>query len=169
MQDMNTAPVQKSSKFGCLLGCGLGCAVVTLLAIIILFFVGRIVVKQYNTVMERFEREGYRKIEQQVIVVNERITEPTIFVGQSVSIRKGSDRGIAMLCQTADIDGRIVGNVHFYGQTLVVKKDAELMQDLDLKAQFVEIYGVVRGNITGVYQFMNKKPVATETSAPATP
>lgn len=169
MDQTNTAPVQKSSKHGCLLGCGIGCVVATLLGIGTLFFVGRFVMKQYNAVMERFEREGYRKVEDQIIVVEERITEPTIFVGQSVSIRKGSDRGIALVCQTAEIDGRIEGNVHFFGQTLVVKKDAELMRDLDLKAQFVEIYGVVRGQVTGVYQFLNKKPVEAGTNAPAAP
>ena len=167
MDEMQAAaPAKKTSKMGCLFGCGIGCVTVTLIAITVIFFVGRYAMKQYNAVMERFEREGYKKVEDQIIVVDERITEPTIFVGQSVSIRKGSDRGIALLCQSGEIDGRVEGNVHFIGQALVIKKGAELMRDLDVKAQMVEIHGVVRGQVTGVYQFMNNQPAAALTNAP---
>jgi len=40
------------------------------------------------------------------------------------------------------------------------------MRDLDVKAQMVEIHGVVRGQVTGVYQFMNNQPAAALTNAP---
>jgi hypothetical protein len=127
----------------------------------VLGYVGyRFVKRQYTAVMERYEREGYKKVEGQMIEISETITEPTIFIGQSVKIKKGSERGIAMLCQTAEIDGKIVGNVHFVGQMLTIRKDALLMRDLDVTAQLVNQFGTIEGKITGVYQVLNKDPNA---------
>ena len=160
---MNTPPPlaqPKSSGHGCLKAAGIGCLVI-LIGLGVAGYVGyRFVKRQYVAVMERYEREGYKKVEGQLIEVTETITEPTIFVGQSVKIKKGSERGIAMLCQTAEIDGKIVGNVHFVGQMLTIHKDALLMRDLDVTAQLVNQFGTIEGKITGVYQVLNKDPNA---------
>ena len=87
-------------------------------------------------------------------------TEPTIYIGQSVRILNGSDRGMAFLCQTAEIHGPVVGNVRFIGQALTIKENAELMRDLEVTAQLVNLFGKVDGKITGVYQMLNKDPNA---------
>ena len=134
---------------------GIGCLVI-LIALGVVGYVGyRFVKRQYTAVMERYEREGYKKVEGQMIDVTETVAEPTIFVGQIVKIKKGSERGIALLCQSAEIDGKVVGNVHFVGQMLTIHKGAELMRDLDVSAQVVNQFGTVDGKITGVYQVLN--------------
>ena len=60
--------------------------------------------------------------------------------------------------QSAEIDGKIVGNVHFVGQMLTIHKGAELMRDLEVTAQLVNQFGTVDGKITGVYQVLNTVP-----------
>lgn len=150
----------KRSGRGCLKAAGIGCLVV-LIGLGVLGYVGyRFLKRQYATVMERYEREGYRKVEGQMIEVTNRVTEPTIYIGQSVRILNGSDRGMAFLCQTAEIHGPVVGNVRFIGQALTIKEDAELMRDLEVTAQLVNLFGKVDGKITGVYQMLNKDPNA---------
>jgi hypothetical protein len=160
---MNTPPSlaqPKTSGNGCLKAMGIGCLVV-LIAIAGLGYAGyRFVKRQYTAVMERYEREGYKKVEGQLIEVTNTVTEPTIFIGQIVKVKKGSERGIAFLCQTAEIQGTVVGNVHFVGQMLTIKEDAELMRDLEVTAQVVNNFGKVDGKIAGVYQVLNKDPNA---------
>jgi hypothetical protein len=158
---MNTPPplVQpKPSGHGCWKATGIGCLVV-LIAIGGLGYAGyRFFKRQYTAVMERYEREGYKKVEGQMIEITEPVTEPTIFVGQIIKINKGSERGIALLCQSGTISGKVVGNVHFVGQVLTIHKDALLMRDLDVTAQVVNQFGKVDGKITGVYQTLNTMP-----------
>lgn len=160
---MNTPPPlaqPKSSGHGCLKATGIGCLVI-LIALGGLAYAGyRFAKRQYTAVMQRYEREGYRKVEGQFIEVTETVTEPTIFVGQSVRINKGSERGMALLCQSGTINGKVVGNVHFVGQTLTIHPDALLMKDLDVTAQVVNQFGKVDGKVTGVYQVLNKDPKA---------
>jgi hypothetical protein len=157
---MNETPVTPApaarSGGGCFKGCAIGCLVMvvllTLLAIGGLWFARH----QYNAFITRMEREGYRKVEGQIIVVTNRITEPTIFIGQMVAIQKGSERGLAVVSQNAELDGEIVGNVHFVGQTLTVRPGAMLRRDLDVIAQTIRIEGEVRGKVTGMYQFLEQ-------------
>jgi hypothetical protein len=160
---MNTPPPlaqPKSSGGGCLKAAGIGCLVVVI-GLGVLGYAGyRFIKHQYAAVMERYEREGYKKVEGQVIEITEPVAEPTIFIGQVVKIKKGSERGIAMLCQSAEINGKVVGNVHFVGQMITIKEDAELMRDLEVTAQLVNLFGKVDGKITGVYQVLNKDPNA---------
>jgi uncharacterized membrane protein YhiD involved in acid resistance len=158
---MNTTPPQiprKSSGRGCLIGCGIGCLVVALIAAGLVAAAVWFVKDQVKTIRDRFEREGYETVERQIIDVPERLAEPTVFIGQTVKIREGSERGVAILAQTAEIDGEVVGNVHFVGQMLTVHKNAHLKRDLDVKAQLVNLYGVVDGQLTGFYQVLNKTP-----------
>ena len=160
---MNTPPPlaqPKSSGGGCLKAAGIGCLVIVI-GLGVLGYVGyRFVKRQYTAVMERYEREGYKKVEGQFIEITDTIADPTIFVGQEIKIRKGSERGIALLCQSGTISGKVVGNVHFIGQTLTIDKDALLMRDLDVTAQTVNQFGTIEGKITGVYQTLNKAPQA---------
>ena len=144
------------SGHGCLKAAGIGCLIVVLLLGAAIgggiWFVRR----QVRTVLERFEREGYTLVQGDQITVTSVVTNPTIFVAQSVQIKKGSERGLAFLCQVAEIEGEVKGNVHFMGQVLTVQRRAVLDKDLDVKAQIVNLHGEVKGQITGVYQALNR-------------
>lgn len=144
-------------KRGCRPGCGIGCLAVLVVTALLGFGAFRLAMNQYHTFMDRYEREGYRRVEGQYINVTNRPDIPTIYAGQVVKIQVGSDRGIALLCQQAEIKGDVVGNVHFVGQMLTVDKDAVLHRDLDIKAQVANVYGVVSGKITGVWQVLNRQ------------
>jgi hypothetical protein len=158
MNEMPPPIRPKSSGHGCLKASGIGCLAI-LIALGVAAYVGvRFAKRQYQAVMQRYEREGYKKVEGQIIEVTEPVSEPTIFIGQVVRVKNGSDRGMVLLCQSGEIDGKIVGNVHFVGQMLTVHKGAELMRDLEVTAQVVNLFGKVDGKITGVYQALNREP-----------
>lgn len=155
------APRKGSFAKGCLITSGVGCLVV-LIAFGAITYVGiRYVKKQYAAVMEKFESQGYRKVEGQIIDVTERVVEPTLYIGKSVRIRAGSDRGLAFITQTAEIDGVVKGNVYFMGQMLTIRKGAEIQQDLEVTAQVVNNFGTVQGAIKGVYQALNTSSEGT--------
>jgi hypothetical protein len=148
---MNEVESKKKGK-GCLVGCSVGCLVVLILLGVIGFLGYRFVKKQYDSVIEQFEAEGYQTVEGQIIDMTDPVQEPTIFIAQDVTLRQGSMRGVALLTQTAELHGRIKGNVRFVGQSLVVAEDAILMQDLEVTAQTVVINGVVEGEVKGIFQ-----------------
>lgn len=148
MSDIAPAVPGSRRGKGCLFGCGVGCLVVLALLGAAVYVGFRF----YGEFMRKFESEGYDRVEGQVIEVARTITNRTIFAGQMVKITRGSERGIAILAQTAEIDGRVVGNVRFVGQMLTVKPGAVLERDLDVMAQVVNLYGTVAGKVTGVYQ-----------------
>lgn len=160
------APRKGSFAKGCLITSGIGCLVV-IIGFGVLTYVGfRFIKKQYTEVMEKFESQGYRKVEGQIIDVTERVTEPTLYLGQAIRIRAGSDRGLAFITQTAEIAGTVKGNVYFMGQMLTIQKDAVIEQDLEVTAQVVNNFGTVKGQIKGVYQALNTDPSAAPPTAP---
>ena len=144
------------SKRGCRRIACLGCLGVLLILGIAAGAATWLIVSQIRTVLTRFEREGYKVVTQRIMDVREPITEPTLFFGQDVRVRKGGTRGLAFLCQSAEIDGRVEGNVHFVGQFLTVHPGAVLEKDLDVKGQVITVFGTVRGNITGTYQVLHR-------------
>lgn len=161
MTDIPAPPpvvVARKSKRGCCLGCSIGCLVALLLLGVAGYFGGRFVFKQYQAVMERFEREGYRRVEGQVLEITEPPAEPTIYVGQVVRLRAGSARGVAMVCQAGEIEGTVEGNVHFYGQMLTVHTNAHLLRDLHIVGQVANVFGQVDGEVKGSYQVLNRTP-----------
>lgn len=157
-QPSSPTPAAPPRKHGCGTGCGVGCLVVVLVLGIAAYFGWRFIMNQYHTLMDRFEREGYRRVEGRVIEVTNRVEYPTIYVGQIVRIKAGSDRGLAFLCQQAEVHGDVVGNVHFVGQTLTVDRDAVLHRDLEIKGQVAHVHGVVSGEVTGAWQILDRPP-----------
>lgn len=135
----------------------MGCMGFMLFLFITLGVVAWLGYSHYQTVMDRYERLGYRKVVGKHIVVEDRITEPTIFIARSVTIKNGSDRGVALMCINAEIDGHIVGNVHFKGGALTVKRGALLDLDLDMMGFTLNQYGMVKGEITGSYSALHRK------------
>lgn len=152
------SPAPPKSGSGCGKGCGAGCVVALLIAAACGYMAYRYIASQYNRLVGRYDKLGYERVYGQVIEVKERVTEPTIYIAQLVTVHAGSDRGMAFMCQQADLHGDVVGNVHFIGQALTVHPDAILHRDLELNAQVVNVYGVVSGKITGVYQTLNRTP-----------
>jgi len=152
-------PQKKSSVMkGCLIASGIGCLVVILAIGAISFVTYRFVKKQYGAVMEKFENQGYQTVEGQVVTMSDPVAEPTLYIAQSVSIRDGSERGLAFMCQTAEIRGHVKGNVYFMGQMLTIHEGAVIDQDLELTAQVVNNFGTVNGQVKGMYQVMNTDP-----------
>ncbi len=149
---------------GCRRGACLGCLGVLALFIVAAAAAAWFVFSQIRTVLARFERDGYKVVTQRIIDVREPITEPTIFFGQDVRVRQGSTRGLAFLCQAAEIEGHVEGNVHFMGQFLTIRKGALLERDLDVKGQVITVFGEVRGNITGTYQVLHRPGQPGDTS-----
>lgn len=149
-------PIVARKNKGCCLGCSIGCLVALLLLGILGYLGGQFLYKQYQAVMERFEREGYHRVEGQVLEITEPPSEPTIYVGQVVRLHAGSTRGVAMVCQAGEIEGTVEGNVHFYGQMLTVHTNAHLMRDLNIVGQVANVYGQVDGEVKGSYQVLNR-------------
>lgn len=152
-------PVQavQSGKGGCLRGCLIGFILFVILVLLLCAAGGWFAWKEYETVMQRFERAGYTNVIGQFIVVDKPVEQPTIFIGQTVKINSGSRRGIAFLCQSAEIHGEVVGNVHFKGMDLTVHEDAWLQQDLDMFGLNLNLFGSIKGKITGRYQALHRK------------
>ncbi len=147
---------RKSGGSGCLKGCGIGCLVI-LIALGALGYAGyRFASKKYADLMAEFEEAGYTRVVGQAIEVDDTVSEPTVYVAQSVILRKGSDRGLGFLCQIAEIDGTVKGNVRFIGQELTIRPGAVLEQELNVQCQVLNLYGTVKGRINGVYQTINK-------------
>lgn len=162
----NLPPVApaKSSGSGCLKAAGIGCLVMLILMAVGGYATYRFAVKpimeRVKAEIAKFEQEGYRKIEGQFIEEKEMIKEPTLYMAQSVKLLNGSERGVAMFCQQAEISGVIGGNVYFVGQMLTIHPGTVIMKDLKVQAQVVNQYGEVKGEIQGSYQAMNTTPPA---------
>lgn len=161
-----TAIDAPTRRGGCKRGCAFGCLGVLIVMLMAALLGVWLVRRHMQTVMTRFERAGYTPVYGQFIVVDEPITNPTIFVAQTVRVNKGSTRGLAFLCQRARIRGHVVGNVHFKGQELTVDRQAVLDRDLDALAQRVNMYGIVNGKITGYWQQLHHNPLPNETPEP---
>ena len=163
---MNTPPPltqSKSSGHGCWKATGIGCLILLIALGGLGYGAYRFAKRQYATLMERLEREGYKRVEGRFINVTETVTEPTIFIGDSIQIQNGSERGIALLCQSGSLRGKMVGNVHFVGRTLTIQPGTWLMKDLDVTAQTVNQFGKIDGKLTGVYQSLNTTAPTNQT------
>lgn len=135
----------------------MGCLGVFVLTAIALVVAALLFKDYYKTAMDRFERAGYVKVVGENIVVENTITNPTIFVANTVHVKRGSQRGLAFFCLSAEIEGRVVGNVHFKGVTLTLRRNALLEQDLDMLGVDLNKYGTVMGDITGYYTALHRK------------
>lgn len=143
---------------GCLIGCAGVLAGIIIVGAIGGYFVYRWGMNEYEKLVHNYETNGYVHVKGDIIDVKEKITDRTIYVGKRVEIHRGADRGIAIVAQTADLHGKFEGNVHFTGQKLTIHSDAILRLNLDVRAQNVNAYGAVEGEITGVYGTLDRTP-----------
>jgi len=157
-----------SKAKGCFIATGIGCLVIIVIMSVFGFFAYKLGKKMYDGFMSQitqFEEQGYKRVDGQVITVSEVVTEPTVYVGQSARIEKGSERGLAIFCQTASIEGKVNGNVYFMGQILTIEPNSEITGNLNVAAQQVNIFGKLQGELQGTYQVLNRDDEESEPAA----
>jgi hypothetical protein len=166
IQPQAQPPVKQPKSTGskCLIGCGIGCLVLIILSGLILgvggYFGYKYVIGKVNTWSKEFEDMGFEKVKGQIIEIANDVNVPTLYMGQTVKIMGDCKKDIAIIAQTAEIHGKVDGTVYFRGQVLVIQPRAVIEGDLDVKAQSIEIYGQVKGQIKGSYQTLeNKRPI----------
>ncbi len=158
-----SSPVNKWLK-----GCGIGCLGMIIILVILGFIAYKWGMSQLNKWTAEFESRGFVQVKGQMIDVKEPVTKPTLYVGQGVTLRKGSDTEVAIIAQMGELHGRFKGKVYFRGQMLIIPKDAELDKGLDVKAQIIQNLGKVTGGITGSYQSIQDQEPKATTTAPKT-
>ena len=151
-----TPPRKASGAKKWIIGCGSGCLVLVLVLIGLIVFGAHFFSAKVEKMSSEFEDLGYEKVSGQMLEITESPTEPTLYLGQSVKLLDDVDTDVAIVAQAAEIHATVNGTVHFRGQMLTIQPKAVLKKDLDLKAQIVQIYGTVEGEITGQYQVIDK-------------
>jgi len=134
-----------------LIGCGIGCGVLVMIAVIGGLLGYRWLMNYVDEKAAPFEARGFKRLTAQQLTITDNITEPTLFVGQMVQIMGDADTEVAIIAQMAEIHGKISGKLYFHGQMLDIKPGAQLEQGLDVYAQVVNIQGKVAGEITGTH------------------
>lgn len=142
-------PVPPKRGNGCIKACGCGCLVLVILTGLAIFGIVRLVQHQLRDVTALIESEGYTPVISQAIDITSTVADPTVFVGQTVRIRAGSLRGIAVVGQTVELDGSFEGNVRVYAQALTIAEGAVLKKDLHAVTQTSDIRGQILGQVTG--------------------
>lgn len=147
------------AKWG--VGCGVGCLVVVILAVVAAIFGLRFGLGKLDEMASEMSAKGgfENTVRRQVLEIDEVITEPTIYQGQSVKILANCTTNLGIIAQIAEIHGQVKGKVYFVGQILTVQPQAELLNGLDIKGQVVQKYGKIDGEITGTYQQIIEKGV----------
>lgn len=147
------------------IGCGIGCLLLLALMIAAGFVGAHVVKKRYDRwTAEReisgadFVAKGFQKVSGPFIQVSERISVPTVYVGEIVSITADADADVAIVALSAEVRGKIAGNVFFRGLILAVYPGAEIGKDLDVRANFVHLLGDLKGQLRGEYKTLNRTP-----------
>lgn len=143
------------------IGCGSGCLLVVLLAVVAII-AGTVYVKKtiskYETELKGY---GFETVTQaQVLNVTEPITEPILFKGQSVRIMSDCSTNMAVLAQVCELHGRVEGRLYFRGQVLTVHPGAEILGGVDAQAQVLQNNGKIEGGITGKHQLIKPSGVS---------
>ncbi len=141
-----------AAKRGCLPKTLAGCGCLAVIAMVLLaLLMGGLTIfafSQLKNFAEPFVAEGYLESGGQLVDETERIAEPTVYTAQVVKIRDGADGSLAMLCQSAEIDGTVDGDIDFFGQQLVIKPDARVTGNVTTKGvQTLTVRGIIDGDI----------------------
>lgn len=96
----------------------------------------------------RFEAQGYHRVTGQVVDISSDITQPTVYTVQVFTLNADAEASIAVMAQVAEINGRIDGDLHFYGQMLTIGPDAVITGNVHVEmAQTFENNGTVEGEV----------------------
>lgn len=144
-------------------GCGCGCVIILILLIALfaaaVFYIKGLV----GDWKEEFKELGFeRTVQSQMLTISKDVTEPTLFMGQVVTITGNITTNVAIIAQTGEISSTIDGTVYFRGQVLRITESAVLKKDLDVYCQIVNVIGTVEGDITGTYQVLSPPPSNAE-------
>ncbi len=105
--------------------------------------------------VEQFEAKGYKKFGARQSIVDEDFDEKRVYYGEYCRIRGDCSTDLALVSQVAEVHGKVDGDLFFWGQTLLLKRDAVITGNLDAPwAQFIVIDGRVDGEISGFYQMI---------------
>ncbi|MDF7823534.1 hypothetical protein P4B35_05875 [Pontiellaceae bacterium B12227] len=143
------------------IGCGSGCLVVIILAVLAIAG-GAIYVKKMITKYET-ELKGYgfeQVTEGQMLNVTEPITQPVLLKAQSLQLRADCSTDLAVLAQICEVYGKVDGKLYFRGQMLTVHPGAEITGGVDAQAQIIQNNGTISGGMTGKYQLLEQGKVA---------
>ena len=143
------------------IGCGSGCLVVVLLAVIGIgvgmFYVKKMIGK-YELELKGY---GFEQVTAgQMLTITDPITEPVILKGQAVKIMSDCSTNLAVMAQVCEIFGKVDGKLYFRGQMLTVHPGAEITGGVDAQAQVVQNNGTIEGGMTGKYQLLEKGSVS---------
>jgi hypothetical protein len=141
------------AKWG--VGCGIGCLTIVIILAIAGFIGYKFAKGKLDEMQVELKQHGFETVIQgQNMELRDDITEPAIYMGQIVKIMGDCHTDLAIMAQLAEIHGTVSGDVYFRGQVLTIQPNAIITGNLDLKAQAVQKYGTVQGEITGIYQIM---------------
>ncbi len=105
--------------------------------------------------VEQFEAKGYKRFEARQSMVDQDFDEKRVYYGEYCRIRGDCSTDLALISQVAEVHGKVDGDLFFWGQTLLIKRDAVITGNLDAPwAQFIVIDGRVDGEISGFYQMI---------------
>ena len=156
---------QTKSKRAFWTGCGIGCLLLLALTVAAGFVGARLIKERYHQwTTEReiagadFVAKGFHRVAGPVLQVSESIAEPTVYVGEIVSITADASADVAIVALSAEIRGKIAGNLFFRGQMLAIYPGAEVGKDLDARANFIHLLGDVKGEIRGEYKTLSRTP-----------
>ncbi len=148
------------------LGCGCGC-----LVLVGLLVGGGAVGYHYamawvDEQVQPFEQRGFERVTGQQLLITSAPSKPTVYVGQIIKITCDCDVEIAIVGQMAEIHGKMSKKVYFRGQMLVIQPQAKLLQGLDYKAQVVQKFGKIKGEITGEGQLIDPQSQPKQAPGP---
>jgi hypothetical protein len=155
VEESGVVPESKQSKAKpVFFGCGLGCLAIIVLFIIFSFLAVRWEVRHMKDLTADFEKRGFTVLRapspEKPLDITEKVTRPTLYIGQEVTLIHGADAEIAIMAARASLHGTFKDKVYYRGGgELSVAADAELLKGLDAQARKIDLAGSVRGEITG--------------------
>jgi len=132
-------------------GCGCGCLIIVIALSIASYMGVKFVKAKIDQYRQEFTSQGFAEVKSQIINVREEVYEKKLFLGQVVKIAADCHTDIAIVAQSAEVFSNIDGTLYFRGQMLVIQPNAKISGNIDVKAQVVQIFGEVDGEIKGTY------------------
>jgi hypothetical protein len=169
-EEVEMASQSKQSKARpVFLGCGIGCLAIIVLFIIFSFLVVRWGVKHFKDMTDEFEKRGFIVVRsttpEETLTITEKVTKPTLFIGQEVHILQGADAEVAMMSAKGSLHGIFTEKVYYRGGgELFLAKDAQLLNGIDAQAKKIDLSGRVQGEITGRIDEMVGTPTTRDSN-----
>ena len=150
----------------CALGCGGGCLVMLIMLFTITLAGFKYLNEWIETNTDEFREKGFEQVVKgQIIEITSDVTEPTLYIGQSVKIRSDCTTNLAVIAQMCEVYGEVDGSMYFKGQMLIVQPSAHVKGDLDVFGQMIENFGTIDGNVVGQYQSFKDKSAKADAEA----